>query len=571
MGPMLGLPTWLVSAVKLSDRDIIRLITYSLFINILALATPIFVLQVYDRVVFQAGLETLKALVLGVFIALVFDFILRQARSRLLQFISLKIDGRLGDTVFDRFSELNLEDLEKKPAWFWQNIFRDVAQIRNFIGGGTVIIFIDIPFSIIFISIIYLIAPPLIWIFIFSVALFSVLAWLAFRITRVATSAEQSSRAELENLIIEIVSNRATVKSLNIAEHLKTVWIEKHCQTMERSLQRGRSADFFANVNVVLTMGVTVALTSFGAVAVLEQTMTIGSLIAANMLATRVIQPLSQLSLAWRTLNQFRGSRNRLGNLVQETDLLRKKVVGFSLSDAKIELEGLHFAYDAEKKIFEGISLKLEPAKIHAVVGNNGSGKSTLLKLMLNLYSPQAGKVIWDGADIRQFNPSQIANWCGYVSQECTLFTGSIRDNVAGFRDNVSDEEVIHVAREMGLHDDLSDLPSGYGTKIGENGHILSAGQRQKIAIARALATNPKVIMLDEPTSNLDQRSEQLLISTLQGQAKRNLSTIVIVTHSPAILAHVDSISLLGAGKIQLTGPREDVLPKITRPITRDN
>ena len=571
MGRMLGMPAWLVSAVKLSDRDLIRLITYSLFINILALATPIFVLQVYDRVVFQAGLETLKALVLGVFIALVFDFILRQARSRLLQFISLKIDGRLGDTVFDRFSELSLETLEKKPAWFWQNIFRDVAQIRNFIGGGTVIIFIDIPFSIIFISIIYLIAPPLIWVFIFAVALFSILAWLAFKITRVATSAEQSSRAEVENLIIEIVSNRATVKSLNIAEHLKTVWIEKHSQTMERSLQRGRSADLFANVNVVLTMGVTVALTSFGAVAVLEQTMTIGSLIAANMLATRVIQPLSQLSLAWRTLNQFRGSRDRLGNLVQETDLLRKKVVGFSLSDAKIELEGLHFAYDEEKKIFEGVSLKLEPAKIHAVVGNNGSGKSTLLKLMLNLYSPQAGKVIWDGADIRQFNPSQIANWSGYVSQECTLFTGSIRDNVAGFRDTVSDEEVIDIARAMGLHDDLSDLPSGYGTKIGENGHILSAGQRQKIAIARALATNPKVIMLDEPTSNLDQRSEQLLISTLQGQAKRNLSTIVIVTHSPAILAHVDSISLLGAGKIQLTGPREDVLPKITRPITTDN
>tara|TARA_Y100001935_G_scaffold255619_1_gene270072 strand:- start:11789 stop:13495 length:1707 start_codon:yes stop_codon:yes gene_type:complete len=568
---MLGLPSWLASAVKLSNRDIIRLITYSLFINILALATPIFVLQVYDRVVFQAGLETLKALVLGVFIALVFDFILRQARSRLLQFISLKIDGRLGDTVFDRFSELNLEDLEKKPAWFWQNIFRDVAQIRNFIGGGTVIIFIDIPFSIIFISIIYLIAPPLIWVFIFSVAIFSVLAWLAFKITRAATSAEHSSRAEVENLIIEIVSNRATVKSLNIAEHLKTVWIEKHSQTMERSLHRGRSADLFANVNVVLTMGVTVALTSFGAVAVLEQSMTIGSLIAANMLATRVIQPLSQLSLAWRTLNQFRGSRDRLGNLVQETDLLRKKVVGFSLSNAKIELEGLHFAYDAEKKIFEGISLKLEPAKIHAVVGNNGSGKSTLLKLMLNLYSPHAGKVIWDGADIRQFSPSQISNWCGYVPQECTLFTGSIRDNVAGFRDNVSDEEVINIARAMGLHDDLSDLPSGYGTKIGENGHILSVGQRQKIAIARALATNPKVIMLDEPTSNLDQRSEQLLISTLQDQAKRNSSTIIIITHSPAILAHVDSITLLGAGKIQLTGPRGDVLPKITRPIATDN
>ena len=560
-----------MSTVKLSDRDIIRLITYSLFINILALATPIFVLQVYDRVVFQAGLETLKALVFGVFIALIFDFTLRQARSRLLQFISLKIDGRLGDAVFDRFSQLNLEDLEKKPAWFWQNIFRDVAQIRNFIGGGTIIVFIDIPFSIIFVAIITLIAPPLIWVFIFSVASFTALSWLSFKVTRAATAAEQGSRAEVENLIIEIVSNRATVKSLNIAEHLKTVWLEKHSQTMEISLQRGRSADLFANVNVVMTMGVTVALTSFGAVAVLEQTMTIGSLIAANMLATRVIQPLSQLSLAWRTLNQFRGSKDRLGNLVHETDLLRKKVVGFRPSHAKIELEDLHFAYQEEKKIFEGVSLKFEPAQIHAVVGNNGSGKSTLLKLILNLYSPQAGKVLWDGADIRQFNSSQIANWCGYVPQECTLFTGSIRDNIASFKDNVSDEEVINIARAMGLHEDLSDLPSGYGTEIGENGYILSVGQRQKIAIARALAPNPKVIMLDEPTSNLDQRSEHLLISTLKNQAKRNSSAIIIVTHSPAILAHVDNISILGAGKIQLSGPREDVLPKITRPNAADN
>ena len=562
---MLGLPAWLVSTVKLSDRDIIRLITYSLFINILALATPIFVLQVYDRVVFQSGLDTLKALILGVFIALVFDFILRQARSRLLQFISLKVDGRLGDAVFDRFSELNLANLEKKPAWFWQNIFRDVAQIRNFIGGGTIIIFIDIPFSIIFISIIYLIAPPVIWVFVFAVALFTVLAWLAFKTTRKATSVEQGSRAEVENLIIEIVSNRATVKSLNIAEHLKSVWLEKHSQTMERALQRGRMADLFANVNVVLTMGVTVALTSFGALAVLEQTMTIGSLIAANMLATRVIQPLSQLSLAWRALNQFRGSRDRVGNLFHETDLLDKTVVGFVPSQSRIEIDDLHFAYEEEKKIFGGITLNFEPGKIHAVVGNNGSGKSTLLKLMLNLYSPQAGKVLWDGADIRQFTHKQIADWCGYVPQECTLFTGSIRDNIAGFKNNVTDEGVIKISRAMGLHEELSDLPDGYGTKIGENGYILSVGQRQKIAIARALATNPKVIALDEPTSNLDQRSEQFLISALKEQAVRELSAIIIVTHSPAILAQVDNISLLGAGTIQLTGRREEILPKITR------
>lgn len=562
---MLGLPRWLIATVKLSNRDFISLITCSFFINSLALATPVFVLQVYDRVVFQSGFDTLKALIAGVSIALVFDFLLRQGRSRLLQFISLKVDGRLSDAVFDRFSKLTLENLENKPAWFWQNIFRDIAQIRNFVGGGTIILFIDIPFSIVFISIIYLVAPPLIWVFIFSVFLFSFLAWLSFRSVRGATSAEQGSRAEVENLLIEIVSNRATVKALNIATHLKSIWLEKHSLSMENALQRGRITDLYANINVVLTMGVTVALTSFGAVAILDQSMTIGSLIAANMLATRVIQPLSQLSLAWRTLNQFRGSRDRIGDLFHETDQLYKHVVGFTPSRAKIELNDLHFSYAEEKKIFDGINLCVEPGKIHAVVGSNGSGKSTLLRLILNLYSPQAGSVLWDGADIRQFTQQQIANWCGYVPQECTLFSGSVMDNVAGFKDNVSDEDVIGVSRQLGLHEDLADLPDGYNTKIGENGHILSVGQRQKISIARALATNPKVIVLDEPTSNLDQRSEQLLIQTLKNRAGNNLSAVIIVTHSPMILAQVDEITLFVAGKVRLTGRREEVLPKITR------
>ena len=153
---MFGLPNWLINTIKLSEADFFRLLIYSLFINLLALATPIFVLQVYDRVVFQSGLDTLRALIFGVLIALLFDFCLRQARSRLLQFISLRIDGRLGEQIFDRFSRLNLDQLESRPSWYWQTIFRDIEHIRNFVGGATIILFIDIPFSIIFILIIFL-------------------------------------------------------------------------------------------------------------------------------------------------------------------------------------------------------------------------------------------------------------------------------------------------------------------------------------------------------------------------------------------------------------------------------
>ncbi|PPR10256.1 MAG: Leukotoxin export ATP-binding protein LtxB [Alphaproteobacteria bacterium MarineAlpha11_Bin1] len=562
---MLGLPAWLVSTVKLSDRDIFRVITYSLFINILALATPIFVLQVYDRVVFQSGLDTLKALIFGVLIALLFDFFLRQARSRLLQFISLKIDGRLGKEIFDRFSQLNLNQLESRPSSYWQNIFRDLAHIRNFVGGATIILFIDIPFSIIFILIIYLIAPPLIWVFLGTILAFSLLAWSSSKFVKKAALQEQNVRSGVENLLVEIVSNRITVKSLDIGRYLQLIWSERHSESIQKAVSRGRIADRYANINVVLTMGVTVALTSFGAVAVLDQTMTIGGLIAANMLATRVIQPLSQLSIAWRTLNQFRSSRDRVRDLYLESGHVNTTPVEFDRPKGEIQIDKLNFSYDDEKRVLEDITLSFRPGEIHAVVGNNGSGKSTLFKLVLNLYKPQAGRILWDEADIRQFDHSQLSSWYGYVPQDCTLFTGSIRDNIASFSDEIPDREVIGIAQELGLHADISDLPNGYSTLIGEGGYSLSVGQRQKIAIARALIGSPVVMLLDEPTSNLDQSSEKMMIDFLGRRAKEYRSTIIVVTHSPAILAMVDQITVLNKGRIYLTGDRESVLPKITK------
>jgi ATP-binding cassette, subfamily C, bacterial LapB len=563
---MIGLPNWLFDIVRLPLRYFIRLATYSLFINLLALATPIFVLQVYDRVVFQSGIDTLKALLIGVLICLIFDYIIRQSRSRLLQYISLKIDGTLGTELFEKFTSLELSTLEKRPASYWQQIFKDTEHIRNFFGGATVILLIDIPFSIIFISIIYLIAPPLIWVFLGATLIFSLLAWQSSASVKKASLEEQQGRGALDQLLVEVVSHRATIRSLNLGGRLKALWLNRLLNNMGRSIRRGRVVDRYSNLNTILTMGVTISLTCFGALAILEQTMTIGSLIAANMLAARVIQPLSQLSLAWRSLNQFRASRDRLSKLFIESEKTESTLMLFDRPKGAVNLVGISYSYQTENYVLSDVNLSFVPGEIHAVIGNNGGGKSTLLKLIQNLYQPDSGKVLWDGADVRQFERRHISNWLGYVSQDCTLFTGSIRDNIAGFSSEADDKEILEISKKLGLHTEISNLTDGYNTMLGEGGHVLSFGQRQKIATIRALIGNPAVLLLDEPTSNLDQQSELQLGQFLYERAKKNNVTIIVITHSPTLISKVDKITLIKSGKVIMSGKKDDILPKLMRP-----
>jgi ATP-binding cassette subfamily C protein LapB len=564
---MIGLPNWLIDIVRLPLKYFFRLAIYSLFINLLALATPIFVLQVYDRVVFQSGIDTLKALLIGVIICLIFDYIIRQSRSRLLQYISLKIDGTLGTELFKKFTSLELSALEKRPASYWQQVFKDTEHIRNFFGGATVVLFIDIPFSIIFISIIYLIAPPLIWVFLGATIIFVLLAWQSSASVKKASLEEQKGRGALDELLVEVVSHRATIRSLNLGGRLEALWLTRLLNNMERSIRRGRVVDRYANLNTILTMGVTIALTCFGALAILDQAMTIGSLIAANMLAARVIQPLSQLSLAWRSLNQFRASRDRLSSLFFEGENPEPTLMLFGRPKGIISIVDVDYSYQPDKYVLSKLNVSFVPGEIHAVIGNNGGGKSTLLKLIQNLYQPDSGKVLWDGADVRQFEKQQLSSWLGYVSQDCTLFTGSIRDNIAGFSDEADDQEIIQISKELGLHPEISDLADGYNTILGEGGHVLSYGQRQKIATIRALIGNPAVLLLDEPTSNLDQRSELQLGNFLFERAKNKNVTVIVITHSPALLSKVDKITLINSGNLMMSGKKDEILPRLMKPV----
>ena len=535
----------------------------SFFVNLLALAVPVFVMQVYDRVIFHAGLATLEGLVIGILCVLAFDWVLRQSRARILQRVALRLDVSVGRTLFDKLLALPLTVLEARPAAYWQALFRDVEIVRNTLSGAAALMVCDLPFAVFFLLLTFVIAQPVTWVLIFAIPIFVIVAWRSGKVMIGASQLERHSALHRDNLISEIIAGRTTVKALSLDRAIRPLWEEQHAECIERAVMRGSAADGHTNLGTTLTMMSTVAMTTVGAVAIIRQDMTIGALIAANMLSGRLLGLLNQLVGNWRVYAAFTQSVRRLADLFACDSERQTSALRLPRPEGVIVLAGVSFTYDAGRPVLDHVDLTISPGGVCGLIGRNGSGKSTLLKVMQGLYRPSAGRVMLDGADIAQFTRAELADWLGYVPQECTLFAGTIRDNIAHRRPDAGDEEVIRAATLAGVHQIIIDLPDGYATEIGEAGRKLSAGQRQRIAIARALLGEPPVLLLDEPTSSLDSQAAIELRSTLSQLA--HCRTIIVATHSMQLLPICRTIIHLEKGRVASSGPAEDVLPLLFR------
>ncbi len=553
---------WLRYALRESRGAFRDLALISLFINLLVLSIPVFVLQVYDRVVFQSGMTTLQGLVIGMGIVIGFDFILRQARSRVFQGVALRVDAAVGRALYNKVVSLPLRMLESRPTTFWQAVFRDVDAIRNAVSGPSAALMLDLPFAVLFFVVILVIAPPVAWVLLVFVPLFMILAWRSGRVMRKAASDERESAMSREGLLSELISGRATVKSLALGETVGPRWEDRHAQAIEVAQQRGEAGDGYHNLGYIMTMSTTVIVTTVGALAILEQQMTIGSLIAANMLSARLVGPMSQLVSQWRMFMQFRESAKRLDEVFAMASERTEAGIELPRPKGTVRLEKVTFQYKAEgQPIIDGIDGAIGPGGLHGIIGANGSGKTTLLKLIRGIYSAASGRVLLDEADISQFTQRQLADWIGYLPQECTLFAGTIRENIAIAHPDADDAAIVAAAEQANAHQYIVDLPDGYDTPLTEGGHGLSTGQRQRIAIARAFMSQPPVLLLDEPSSNLDKEAEQGLAATLRDFSRKN--TAMVVTHSPVLLAACDSILVLEKGRVIMAGPAGQVLAKL--------
>lgn len=553
---------WLKPIVKPLLKTFREVMGMSFFVNMLALVVPVFVLQVYDRVVFHAGIETLQGLVIGVLLVLLFDYSLRQARSKIMQRIALKIDVEVGRKLFKQFSAVPLQTLESRPAAYWQTLFRDVDTVRNTLSGGTAILLVDLPFVFLFLGLILMLALPIAWVFLIILPLFVFVAWRSGNVMGAANQAEKKTALSRDDLIAGVIAGRTTIKALAMDRTLEKTWEDRHADNIENSIIRGGKADAYTNLGMTLTLLTTISLTTVGAIAIINQELTMGALIATNMLSGRLLGPMNQLVGSWRAFSGFKQSVERLGALFdlpierQESEVKMERPQGF------ISLDKVSFQYSEElAPVVDGVSFNLKPGALTALVGRNGSGKTTLIKLIQGLYIPQSGRVLLDKADIKQFSRYELASWVGYVPQECALLHGTVRENLVFSRPDATDEEIVEACKATGVHDTIIDLPEGYGSDIGEAGRRLSGGQKQRLTISRALLGNPPVLLLDEPSGSLDRQAEEELRDLLSKLAKDH--TIILVTHSPVLLSACANMIVMDQGRIALAGPTKDVLPKL--------
>lgn len=553
---------WVADIVRPLKPIFLEVIAISLFVNILALCAPIFTLQVYDRVVGSGGLTTLQGLVIGMVLVAAFDFVLRQLRARILQTVALRVDVAVGTKLFEKLLALPLRMLESKPAAFWQLLFRDVEVVRNTLSGASAVLIADLPFTLLFFVLIFVLAAPLGFVLLVILPVFGALAWYSARAQQKAAKREKRTLTGRDTLIAELIAGRTTIKALALDDRMRPMWEERTAHAIEEAILRGTKNDTHVNLSASLTMMTNVTLTTVGALFIVAHEMTMGALIASNMLMGRLLGPMNQLVGSWKTYLGFRQSVERLGEIFHAPEELKEGRIDLGRPKGDVTTEGVTFRYQKDAApTLDAVNIRAPVGSITAIVGPNGSGKTTLLKVLMGLYECESGRVMLDQADIAQFTRRELTAWMGYVPQECVLFSGSIRDNIAQGTADPTDEQILKASRLAGVHPFIIDLPDGYGSSVGEGGSILSGGQRQRLVLARALVGDPPVLLLDEPSSNLDRRAEEDLARNLIELAKSH--TIIMVTHSPVLLSVSNRVVALDKGRVLAAGPSAEILPKL--------
>jgi ATP-binding cassette subfamily C protein LapB len=544
-------------------RDAYRqALALSFAINIIGLLAAVFSMQVYDKVVGHEGYSTLAALVIGMAIAIVMDHAFRGGRALLLQRIGARVEVEMARETLHRMLNLPTLALEGRSPGFWQAIYRDVEIVRATCSGATAMLLVDLPFLVLALLVIAIVALPLLPVALLTIAAFVALAWRSGQVTRGATETEREQLVNRDMVLNELASVRLSLKSLGANESVRRRWEDYYARWMNESLARSREADHYREMAHAMTTANSVLTTSIGALAILSQLITMGALIATNMLGGRLVSPLVQLVGQWRTYGQFRAAKKRLDALFAVPEDRSESVISLPRPQGVMRLEGVTFKFPgAENPLLQPVSGEIGPCGLHAIVGPNGSGKTTLLKILRGLYPPSEGRVMIDGADLHQFTQRELAQRIGYLSQTNQLLSASIRDNIALANPDATDEQIIHAAQRACAHAFVIDLPDGYATQVGEGAQRFSAGQTKRIAIAQALLNDPPVLLLDEPTAELDRDSELQFVNTLKELAKDH--TVIVVTHSPFLLSHCNGVMVMNKGKLVAAGPATDILPKL--------
>jgi len=532
----------------------------SFLINLFVLANPLFVMNVYDRVVPNAAIDTLWVLAAGVGIVYLFDFGLKMLRSYFLEVAAKKSDVIISSMLFRKVIGLRYDSMPSSVGAFSSNL-REFDSIRNFFSAGTIALLIDIPFMLLFILCVSIIGGPLVIIPAIAVPLILIYSLIIRPALRRSVEKTFASTAQKNGALVEALTAMETVKTQRAATPLLTKWEESVGFIARWSLSARMLSTSVGTFSASVQQLASVALIILGVYLIMDQQLSMGALIASNILVGRAIAPMAQIASLIIQYEQSAKALSTLNEIMKMPDEREagKHYVHRDILKGAVEFNDVSFAYpNTEHQALKNIKFKMQAGERVALIGRIGSGKSTLEKLLTGLYRPTQGSITVDGLDINQIDPVDLRRNIGYVPQDVLLFAGTLRENILVGMPYASDERLLQVAKIAGVDQFASTHPLGFDMPVGERGASLSGGQRQAVSLARALLHNPNLLILDEPSNSMDNASEEQLKGLLQTYVKGK--SLVLITHKVALLSLVDRIIVIDGGMVVADGPKDTVL-----------
>jgi len=542
------------------SRDIFAsVLLSSILINLFILATPMFTMNVYDKVVPNDAIATLWVLAAGIVTVYVFDTLLRFVRTYLLEIAGKKSDIIMSSIIFAQVLNLKMDQWPPSIGAFASQL-REFESIRNFFTASTIATLVDLPFAIIFLLVIYYIGGPMIAVPLIIIALLMLYSFILMRPLKASVEATFEASANKNAHLIETLRTIKTVKTLGTSNHAQWVWEESSGTIANRSM---RARILSSSITVVTNLMVqfnTIGLIVFGIYRISDLELSLGGLIAIVMLASRAVSPMGQIAALITSFEQTKTAFRSLDELMQK-EIERpegKSYVRRPGFEGAIQFRELDFSYpEASKKALSSINIKIRAGEHVGIIGKVGSGKTTLMKLIIGLYQGSAGSLAIDDIDINQIDPADLRKNIGYLSQDIELLRGTIRENIAYKDLHVNDEKLIRAAAVSGVDLFVNQLSHGFDTQVGEDGGFLSGGQRQAIALGRAVLLNEPILILDEPTNSLDNTTESIVKKRLQEYTRDR--TLLLVTHKAPMLDLVERLIVMDEGRIVMDGPKEEV------------
>ena len=555
---------WFWGTLKRSKKIYFDVVIASFIINLFVLASPLFTMNVYDRVVPNNAVETLWVLALGVSVVYGIDLFLEFVRSYFLEIAGKKSDIIMSSILFERVMDMKFSNKPKSVGSFASNL-KEFDTVRNFFSSASLAAIVDLPFAVIFLIVTYFIGSYLVLVPI--VIMIAILCYTFFIKDPLQNAIKSTFEASAmkNGILIESLSSLETIKTLGASGHVQWNWEEATGEIANRSIKSKIITTSITTVTSFLVQLNTIAIIVLGVYMIQDTHLTMGGLIAAVMLSSRAIAPMGQVASLAANFEQTKTAYQSLSKIMQ-MPVERpegKKFVRRNSFDGKIEFKNVSFTYpDTTKGSLDRINFVIQPGEKVGIIGRNGSGKTTLQKIILGLYAPTEGSVLIDGIDINQIDPADLRRNIGYVPQDVVLFKGTVRENIVQKAPYVDDMQIIKAAKVSGVDEYVNAHPLGFDMPVFERGDGISGGQRQSIAVARAFLLDSPIILLDEPTNSLDNTVESKLKANLKVNTVNK--TMILVTHRTSMLDLVDRLIVMDNGKILLDGPRDEVLARLS-------